>query len=71
MPRSRQKEPEFGAGAKKDDRIVAVGLLAETTLKMLGSSLKKVFRVEDHGGRFEPLLHALDDAARERKRRLN
>ena len=41
------------------ERIVAIGLLTETHVRMLGSSLKKVFPVPDDG-RFDALLEALD-----------
>lgn len=43
-----------------DDRIVAVGLLTQTNLRMLGSSLKVVFAVDDETAEFDELLHALD-----------
>lgn len=43
-----------------DDRIVAVGLLTQTNLKMLGGSLKTVFRVDQNTAEFEKLLKALD-----------
>lgn len=43
-----------------DDRIAAVGLLTQTHLRMLGSSLKVVFAVDDESAEFEELLDALD-----------
>ena len=41
------------------ERIVAIGLLTETHVRMLGSSLKKVFPLPEDG-RFDQLLEALD-----------
>ena len=46
--------------AMEDDRIVAVGLLTQTNLNMLGNSLKLVFAVDDETAEFDELLHALD-----------
>ena len=43
-----------------DDQIVAVGLLTRTNLRMLGSSLKVVFAVEDGTAEFDELLRQLD-----------
>lgn len=43
-----------------DDRIVAVGLLTQTNLRMLGNSLKVVFAVDDRTSEFDELLEALD-----------
>lgn len=43
-----------------DDRIAAVGLLTHAHLRMLGSSLKVVFAVDDESAEFEELLAALD-----------
>jgi hypothetical protein len=43
-----------------DGKIVAVGLLTQTNLSMLGSSLKIVFRVDQDTAEFDELLHALD-----------
>jgi hypothetical protein len=43
-----------------DDSIVAIGLLNRTHLRMLGSSLKTVFHVEDDAAQFAELLEALD-----------
>jgi hypothetical protein len=45
----------------EDDNIVAIGLLTRTHLRMLGNSLKVVFRAEDTD-RFDALLKALDEA---------
>ena len=50
----------------QDDDIVAIGLLTQTHLRMLGSSLKTVFRAEDTD-RFDLLLKALDEADRARR----
>jgi hypothetical protein len=49
-------------------RIVAVGLLTQEHLDVLGSSLKKVYRVEDTPC-FPELLEAIDQADREHWRR--
>lgn len=43
-----------------DGKIVAVGLLTQTNLRMLGSSLKVVFRVDQDTAEFDELLLALD-----------
>lgn len=44
-----------------DDPFVAVGLLTETNIRMLGTSLRQVFPIPDDN-KFEDLLKALDDA---------
>jgi len=44
----------------EDDRIVAVGLLTQTNLRMLGSSLKVVFAVDESTAEFDELLQQLD-----------
>ncbi|WP_126173726.1 hypothetical protein [Altericroceibacterium xinjiangense] len=49
------------------ERIIAIGLLTETNVRMLGSSLKKVFPIPEDG-RFDALLQALDEEDRERTR---
>lgn len=46
-----------------DDKIVAVGLLTQTNLRMLGSSLKKVIPVTDDD-RFVEILRDLDEMER-------
>jgi len=46
--------------AMEDEKIVAVGLLTQTNLRMLGSSLKVVFRVEEDTAEFDELLQQLD-----------
>lgn len=43
-----------------EERTVAAGSLAQTTLRMLGSSLKTVFAVNDETAQFDELLDALD-----------
>jgi len=48
------------------ERIVAVGLLTESNVRTLGSSLKKVFPITDDT-RFDDLLQALDKAQHARK----
>lgn len=40
--------------------IVAIGLLTDTHVRMLGSSLKQVFPIADDNA-FDDLLKALDD----------
>ena len=45
-----------------DNDIVAIGLLTGTHLRMLGSSLKTVFHVDDDAAQFAQLLEALDRA---------
>jgi hypothetical protein len=47
-----------------DKRIVAVGLLTQTHVDMLGSSLKKVYKI-DETPCFTALLEAIDEADRE------
>ena len=44
-----------------DDPVVAVGLLTETNIRMLGTSLRQVFPIpDDH--KFDELIRALDEA---------
>lgn len=43
-----------------DERPVALALVTQTQLDMLGSSLKVVFRVDDNAEQFAALLRALD-----------
>lgn len=47
-----------------DERIVAVGLLTETDLRLLGSGFTRLFPV-DETPCFGQLLAAIDDADRE------
>ena len=49
-----------------DEPIVAVGLLTDTNLRMLGSSLKVVFPVQQNTAEFDELLLALDRIDRSR-----
>ncbi len=44
-----------------DDPFVAVGLLTETNIRMLGTSLRQVFPIPDDN-KFEDLIQALDQA---------
>lgn len=44
-----------------DDPYVAVGLLTETNIRMLGSSLRQVFPIPDDN-KFDELVKALDEA---------
>jgi hypothetical protein len=48
----------------KSERIVAVGLLTQTHVDMLGTSLKKVYPI-DETPCFPDLLRAIDEADRE------
>lgn len=50
----------------EDEKIVAVGLLTRTNLRMLGSSLKVVFAVEEDTREFDELLQQLDRIAERR-----
>ena len=43
-----------------DEPIVAVGLLTDTNLRMLGGSLRVVFPVQQNTAEFDELLLALD-----------
>ena len=44
-----------------DDPFVAIGLLTETNIRMLGPSLRQVFPIpDDH--KFDELIRALDEA---------
>jgi len=45
-----------------EERIVAVALLTQEHVDMLGSSLKKVYRIEDCDTQFRDLLEALNQA---------
>lgn len=56
--RGRSKQ---GCSALEHDKIVAIGLLTETHVRMLGSSLQKVIPITDDG-MFDDLLEALDKA---------
>ncbi|QJU60551.1 hypothetical protein HL653_08850 [Sphingomonas sp. AP4-R1] len=52
--------------APEDERIVAVGLLTEQDLSVLGQGFRRAYRVEqDHD--FHALLRAIDRADRERR----
>jgi hypothetical protein len=46
--------------ASHQEAVVAVGLLTQTHLDMLGTSLKRVFPIADDSS-FEDLLQALDE----------
>lgn len=50
-----------------DDRIVAVGLLTQQDLGLLGHSFNRLWPVEDAPS-FSHLLQAIDDADRELRR---
>jgi len=51
-----------------DDPFVAVGLLTETNIRMLGTSLRQVFPIP-RDDRFDDLLRALDAACGEPRSR--
>jgi hypothetical protein len=60
--------PTAYPGASASDgqsRVVAVGLLTETDLRILGEGFKRVYRLDD-GHDFHGLLAAIDAAERER-----
>jgi hypothetical protein len=46
-----------------EERIVAVALLTQAHVDMLGDSLKKVFRIEEGQDQFRELLRALNQAS--------
>jgi hypothetical protein len=46
----------------ENERPIALALLTQSQLDMLGGSLKIVFRVEDNAEGFADLLRALDEA---------
>ena len=45
----------------EDEPFVGIGLLTETNIRMLGTSLRQVFPIP-HDSRFEDLIKALDTA---------
>ena len=51
-----------------DDPYVAVGLLTETNIRMLGPSLRQVFPIP-RDDKFDDLLKALDEARGETQSR--
>ena len=52
--------------AAEQERVVAIGLLTQTHLDVLGTSLKQVFAItDDHP--FEDLLQALDELDRKQQ----
>ena len=50
------------------DPFVAVGLLTETNVRMLGTSLRQVFPIPEDN-KFDELLQALDEAVGEARQR--
>lgn len=52
----------------QDERPVALALVTQTQLDMLGSSLKRVFRIGDSDEKFADLLRALNDADAQARR---
>jgi hypothetical protein len=51
---------EEGALATEQERVVAIGLLTQSHIDMLGTSLKQVFPIAEDNP-FDKLLKALDD----------
>jgi hypothetical protein len=47
-----------------DERIVAVGLLTQQDLNLLGPTFERAWPVEDAPSSFEALLEAIDEADR-------
>ena len=47
-----------------DDKPVALALVTQTQIDMLGTSLKVVFSIKDNADGFADLLRALDEADR-------
>jgi hypothetical protein len=43
-----------------NEKIVAIALLTETHVRMLGTSLKKIFSITEDG-RFDDVLKSIDD----------
>ena len=52
------------SGGTDDDRIVAVGLLTQRDLAMLGTRFDRAFPVDADNGDFSHLLQAIDAADR-------
>lgn len=48
-----------------NERIVAVGLLTQRDLNLLGPTFERAWPIEEAPSRFEELLHAIDDADRQ------
>ena len=48
-----------------NERIVAVGLLTQRELNLLGPTFERVWPVEEGASSIEELLHAIDEAERE------
>jgi hypothetical protein len=48
-----------------DERIVAVGLLTQRDLNLLGPTFERAWPVEDAPSSFEHILRAIDEADRE------
>jgi hypothetical protein len=47
---------------QNQDRIVAVSLLSERELAIVGQTLRRVYRIDEVGGDFDELLRAIDVA---------
>ena len=48
-----------------NERIVAVGLLTQRDLNLLGPTFERAWPIEEAPSTFEELLHAIDDADRQ------
>ena len=48
-----------------DDKIVAVGLLTQRDVQLLGPTFTRLWPVDQDSARFSPLLQAIDDADRD------
>jgi hypothetical protein len=55
---------EYSQKARDDHRVVAVGLLSEYDLAILGKGFKRAYRI-DEGRDFQDLLAAIDAAERD------
>lgn len=64
MDRNRAAHPEEHADEAKKHRVVAVGLLSEYDLAILGQGFKRAYRIDD-GHDFQGLLAAIDAAERD------
>ena len=54
-----------------DDKIVAVGLLTQRDVQLLGPTFTRLWPVDEESTRFSPLLQAIDDADRDFQKHRN
>jgi hypothetical protein len=47
-----------------NERIVAVGLLSERELKLVGQTLQRLYHIDEGGDAFDELIAAIDAADR-------